>query len=1193
VRWEVQAVDDVLKSVERGERLLFVERATQAREVVTELGDLKALEPELRDRARLLAMRADVLLDVAADEIALSAIRARAAASAPRWRASFSAELAARLTDKRCDALAREAAQEAIDVLPTSAIGHDALARVHLSFDRRADALAAYELALALDDSWRAQLGLVRVAYVTGEFDRARETIAKVDATDATRVPLMRWRSTLARLDRDWTRGLELIDEIIEHTRGGFRHRWDLLARASTLDWLGRRADAIEAYRGVWREEEDDSCGRFAREVLNHIERGGGGKRTLLPAFPTTTQKRNYCGPAVLELVLRHLGVDADQDTIATTVKLPDGGSPMIRIVRYLETQGLATRRFEATTERVRACMELGLPVIVQEEYSTTQHVAVVVGVDEELGLFFVQDPMTHVTAERLFGTEERLGALFRHAATVAHKKDDAEIAAKLDAAGVCDLDHIRLVDECDDDEVTRDAQAVLSRCERAVALCEDYPLAWHRQAWELLWLARRYDSPANVNRFLSMLRSVRVRYGQSEWPHQVHASYLMWQKRHEEALIEYEDALRLDPGDANNAQYIAELHMECDRPADATAGWWRALGLDPAHLRATENFASHALEQGFTGLAEHLSKCALAMAPKNPFNHCTASRVADKLGRSDEAVAHARKCVAVDGEWVAGKRHLATLLRRRPETRDEALEIVTGLAKRWKGWFAPRLEAASILREMGRVDDAVALLDEGIAGASDEPTDLLREACEALLDVGRSADCLAFARRVVEKRGSMELELVLLDMLGRERREAEATVLARKLIEKHGDMGHTVAEASTWLPDDEAEALLRKIVDLAPTYREARGRLVARLVARKPEDAVKVSFGPGAESSGWVLRMRATAQNELGRFDDAEKTARSAYEHVGQPQWVVVEFVRARVRDGDPAEALAKLRASGDDGEIATRGRAALAVALGDRELALDQLGHQPKTDVAAAKLLVHAAEADETLRDALEERLRAAADAEGTSDADERWLRAALAGSRGARGDDEAFAKALAEGKRADQVLPMRASIDARRHRVLHERIVARAAELDADHPLVLLARANLASLAGDGEQARSILDRAVETYPLEHSTWEDSGCELMLDLDPRGHERLDRVMTMSTRCYEARTVGAISLLVRGKRDEARPHLLAARATRCGYGTPLSQAIWLAVGLAALNEDRAALDAAIASHWRKDAKLWDALRA
>jgi tetratricopeptide (TPR) repeat protein len=1185
--------DETTRSLDRAERLLYAERADEARAALDALGDSSSFAPPVRDRARVLSLRVDAMLEAPADRVAVSAQRWRQEASGPEWRARFSAEIAARLADKRCDELACAAAKDAIDAFPSSALGHDALARVHLAFDRRPEALAAWEGALALDDAWRAQLGVVRVSYVTGRFARAREMLGNLAVTDATRVPILRWRLLLARVDRDWPECLRLTEEVLEHTRGGTRCRWDALARASTLDWLGRRHDAVEAYRAVWRDKEDDSCGRFAREVLNSIERAAGGKRAMLPAFPTTTQKRDYCGPAVLELVLRYLGAAADQDTIATTVKLPDGGSPMIRIVRYLEAQGFATRRFEGTAARIRACIEQGLPVIVQEEYSTTHHVAVIAGVDEELGLLFVQDPMTHATAERLVGAEERLGQLFRHAATVAYRQGDDAVVRALDDADVKDQEHIRLVDSCDDEEVSRDVEDVLARCARAVARCEDYPLAWHRQAWELLWLAQRYDSRANVNRFLSMLRRVRVGYARAEWPHQVHARYLMWQKRHEEALIEYEDALRIDPGDANNAQYIAELHGECGRDKEASDGWWHALELDPSHVRATENFASHALEQGDTELAEHLSRCAVEMAPKNPFNHCTASRVASKRGHYDEAVEHARRCVSVDPDWTPGTRRLAELLREREATREEALALVLGLVKKWPGWFAPRLEAASILRQAGRVDEAVTLLKEGIDAAEDEPVDLLREAVEALLDEGRIEEGLQLAREVAGDKAPTGLKVVRLEMLHRERRDLEATELARELVRDNDEMGHTVSEASECLPDDEAEAHLKRILELAPTFRQVRGRLVVKLLGRKPEEALRVASSPGTESDFWILVLRAAAYNDLARWADGEAAARRVCELDGDYQPGILELVRSLVGDKRPREVLAKLREGNAADVTTTRARLCIAAAVGEVAEALDLAARLPEGDVRATRTIQHIAELDRSLRPTLEARLSAAI-AGDASDGERKWLGAVLAGSRGVSGDMEAFEKALAEARPGGDVLAMTVTLEEVKHRALRERIAARAAELEPDHPHVIWEQAFLARERGERSAARALFERATTLFPLDHKSWHYLGADLLLDLDPAAHEMIDRSMGMSGAAfrYQSSALAAMSRLLRGERDEARRLVVQSRGLVCAQATPLPLLYWEPAAFAAADGDRAELEAAIARHPCKSAKLWDALR-
>ena len=266
---------------------------------------------------------------------------------------------------------------------------------------------------------------------------------------------------------------------MIELTHGGYRSRSDAAARASALFALGRDDEASEAYRGIWREKENDWFGNLSRTILNNVERAKDAATglTLLPMFPTVTQKRNYCGPATLELVLRYLGVTATQDAIAETVKRETGTST-VAMTRYLESLGLRTIRFEGTASRLGACIALGLPVIVEEEYSITNHVAVVIGVDTRRGVLLLQDPMTHVTQERLIETEGNLGRMFRNAAIVALKPDDEERTKKLSEADVVETPHIRLVDECFDDALADKLDEVIKRCDEAIRLCDDYPLA-------------------------------------------------------------------------------------------------------------------------------------------------------------------------------------------------------------------------------------------------------------------------------------------------------------------------------------------------------------------------------------------------------------------------------------------------------------------------------------------------------------------------------------------------------------------------------------------------------------------------------------------------------------------------------------------------------------------------------------------
>ncbi|MCC7537406.1 MAG: C39 family peptidase [Deltaproteobacteria bacterium] len=1176
---------------------LRAERAQAARTRLDELPSLATLEEPVRLAATYARLRADAALDEPLDRVILDSRAALATTDLPRWRAIFLREIATHLAFKRCPLLGQKEAEAAIAADPTSTIGPDALAWVHLTFDRRDEALAVYERALDLDEPWRAQLGVARIAYVLGDFGRALRTLDEMPAVEPVKVPALRVRISTAQVQQDHEQLLGLLDELLRHTQGGYRMRHDLLVRASTLSALGRMDEAVEQYRAVWRENETDAHGRFAREVLNNLERNTEGRRVSLSAFPTVSQKRNYCGPAVLELVLRHLGVDADQDSIAESVKLPSG-SPTVRMTGYLESQGLATRRFEATAPRLTACLAQGLPVVVEEEYSTTTHVAVVTGVDERLGLIVVQDPMTHAPSERLIQMQTTLGALFRQSAIVAYRATDTAVGAALDEADVLDAEHIRMVDSCDADDVRDNPEEVVRRAGKALRREPDYPLAWLRGTRAMLALARRHPSRANLDRFLAQLRRARTKYPDLEWTHQVHGDYLMWEGRWHEAIIEIEDALRYDPEDANNAQFVAECLQMLHEVDAATAAFWKALTLDPSHVRATENFAAHALDHGNIQLAEHLSACALDMAADNPFNHITAARIAERLGRVVEATEHARRAVEVDPDWNDARLHLATLLRRRPDGRAEALDIFRQLATKHELWFSPRLSAADMLREQGDVDEAVALLTAGIERATDEPTDLVRLLVEILRDDGRVDEALEVGRRAAEDRRTLAMQAIRLEALRREERQDEGVALARTLHADHPGSAATCAELGSWLLDTdervEGEKLLRQALDLAPTYSWARHELFSHLMLDREVEALELTMRADPDDDAWLLLDRAQAQIALARFDDATATVRRAVtlgENLGTAHHV--ERARALLGSHVAADALRFVQdaAKAERWERLTRLALELALERTDDALATAEL---LGGDDAAIEMLCRATERDERHRDALERALRAAIASAETTFQSRRYDEAVLAGSLAVRGERSALEAFLPRCKRATHAVYVLRSLDDVRHAELVVELRERVSAIEESSITAALERANLASMRGDHRGSIELLRAAAARFPKHHTFHEYLGAELLRLGDDEAHAWVDRTMSLTTRCEYSHELAAVSHLLRGDRDSAARHARHAQSVATAYGTPVWARPHLDAVLAVLSSDAPRLGRAATRptlHLDPRSPLWPSL--
>lgn len=477
-----------------------------------------------------------------------------------------------------------------------------------------------------------------RYALTFDERERAREVLA---AADPSSLPVRRHLAELAYIEGNFAYTLELIGDVLERsdvnadTAPALRliadchgsvgaHGDEASALQRLLELLPNGASAghdrlklafahasagdYELAAGelqrLWASDPEGGLGSYARRRLDHLEappaQGTGARR--LEQFPTTHQKRNFCGPAVLELCLRYLGIELSQDEIAGVVKR-ESGTPMYEISAFLAARGIAARRIEATPQRLRAASDLGLPVIVQEEYSTTSHVAVITGYDGRLGTFIAQDPMTHRHEFKAFEWTERAGELFGNGAVLVIGRAGAvsgELLSALDAAGLVERAHLVMLDEADRRRAAHDgesedalAQEVLDAAQRALREAEEYPLAWSRCAWAQYALWRAHDGTRTRGEFLETLQRVRSRFRGSEWAHRLHARYLYVDERYREAYVELLQAHRADPHDGSNLDGMGDCLRRVGDLADAEQRFADALECEPTQRNAVVNLAA------------------------------------------------------------------------------------------------------------------------------------------------------------------------------------------------------------------------------------------------------------------------------------------------------------------------------------------------------------------------------------------------------------------------------------------------------------------------------------------------------------------------------------------------------------------------------------------------------------------------
>lgn len=111
--------------------------------------------------------------------------------------------------------------------------------------------------------------------------------------------------------------------------------------------------------------------------------------------------------------------------------------------------------------------------------------------------------------------------------------------------------------------------------------------LAWRWGIyWFRMWLARRLAAPCFERRRLRLLRFVCGR-GWAVWGLSCYAIDLMWAGRYEDAVAVFDEALRLDPSNAENWRNRAESRWQIGRLLEAEDDLTKAIALDRAYDEA------------------------------------------------------------------------------------------------------------------------------------------------------------------------------------------------------------------------------------------------------------------------------------------------------------------------------------------------------------------------------------------------------------------------------------------------------------------------------------------------------------------------------------------------------------------------------------------------------------------------------
>ena len=712
----------------RARGLMGLERWQAAYDVLQQVRGMRELDTAARLEAQVLSAR--VLRSVWGSvdlglDMALAAAQQATRTGAGLVAVDAHVEAALLFARKRCREQSRRQLAAAESVGTNAPWVWCARGELAITFDERPAAKAAFESVVRLAaeqtderESARAmrlgRLGLARLFTVLGEFDAAADQLGLLGPRPAGDLAAYRaaWRLFAAKAD--WSGVARVLTTIVEAAADGEAARSSMLELASAQ----YRAGDLDSARASWTRIATTGTGDWAaRTAARLLEKLGAGRQTRarLQAFPSVTQLHNHCGPASVELCLRFFGTSAEQVAVAREIKHPDGGTPVHRMRTFVEAAGFHTRRIEADLDQLKAILDGGIPVILEEDYSTSRHVAVAIGYDDGREILEVQDPMTHEVRETGYDELPKLREFSNHGALVAVPATRADLIATLDRVGAIECAYMTKTDlawEAHEQGRDEDAERLV---DEAIALHESYELAWVLRFVRARGRNQKAPNDANARALEGVLAAILRLWPDDEWPQQFLGQVRDAQGRTDEALAAFERARDRDPNDAGNWCSIGDCGLARGDRGAAREAFEQALRRDPGHVRSNENLADLAFDAGDESLATLLNDCALEMAPDNAFNWHVHARILARSERLAEAI----------------------------EAYHRALELrpgVTGFS----------IERAKLQARAGRVDEAIAGL-ETLREQRPDDTYLLSGLADLAYNHRRHEACLAACARLAE----------------------------------------------------------------------------------------------------------------------------------------------------------------------------------------------------------------------------------------------------------------------------------------------------------------------------------------------------------------------------------------------------------------------------------------------------------
>jgi tetratricopeptide (TPR) repeat protein len=364
-------------------------------------------------------------------------------------------------------------------------------------------------------------------------------------------------------------------------------------------------------------------------------------------------------------------------------------------------------------------------------------------------------------------------------------------------------------------------------------------------------------------------------------------------------AVLEYMNALKLQPESAEVHERIADLYRGQSRFADALDWYREAFRLDPGRISAAMGEARLLLFQD-PKRARELVNIGLREAPDLPLVHVTASQLALAQGRTQAALVEAERAAELGPEDPGplvqlGAVHQARIResqRRRQRPPDDAFEAAIAVFEKLdrlaEGSPRARMERARTLGAWGRHAEAVAGYEAAIDLAVERG--LVAEA----VAVGEALDTYARERRDVDLRRSALRRIVSL-----KNDEYQAWDRLARLVD--GQLGRKGEEVYLELLGQRPEDPQAHVLYVNYLQREGRDAEAAQHLERTIEEGLH-------DPALWdqILRVRISQ----GSYAEARRAlARMSDEHPGDPA-TRVAAARLAIAEGRYDEGIDALEA-------------------------------------------------------------------------------------------------------------------------------------------------------------------------------------------------------------------------------------------------------------------------------------------